>query len=117
MNFTDLLVIVGGALVWLGIFAAIFSMLKRDPYFMWISYGVSTLGFWITFISQVLAGNHIWAIIFGIDALVGMYLWWKGRNNRKRGKALARLGAKSRAIINAMVEKLTPSPIPSPVRG
>jgi hypothetical protein len=117
MKFADLTFIAGGVLAWLTLLTLIFSLLKHDPHLAWISSGILALGSWLVFISQVLTGNHIYAIFFGFSALFSTYLWWKGRNNRKRGKALTRLGAKSRAIIDSMVERLTPSPIPSPVQG
>lgn len=62
----------------------------------------------------VIDASLMWAVIYGLFAAYFTWLWWRGRRNGRRRKALKDLGAKSRARIEAMVRQMSPSPIPAP---
>jgi thiol:disulfide interchange protein len=63
----------------------------------------------------VLAVNHYWygEAGAGVMAVVGAVIWWHRRKKRRRAAAL--LGAKSRALRDALVRRARQSARPRPV--
>ena len=62
-------------------------------------------------------GHHVWWVAAVLTA-VGVYTlrrWWRNRRNRKRRKVAALLGAKSRALRDALVRKAREAAKPKPV--
>jgi hypothetical protein len=78
------------------------------------TYGLWALGSLALFVANVLDGSMGWVIFQGSCAVIYAWLWWRGRRNGRMKKAAKELGAKSRARVEALVEQLTPSPIPTP---
>ncbi|GAA4626721.1 hypothetical protein GCM10023196_036110 [Actinoallomurus vinaceus] len=79
-----------------------------------LAYGLYAIGNWLSFIYQAVGGDLGWAVFDGSLAAFYTWLWWRGRRNG-RGKRVAKeLGAKSRARIEVMARRMTPSPIPTP---
>jgi hypothetical protein len=66
------------------------------------------------FIAELLDGAVVGAVINGSIAAVCAYLWWKGRRNGKWKRAARELGAKSKARVEALLENMSPSPVPAP---
>lgn len=79
-----------------------------------ILYAVSS---WMQFVAFTIQGHHFGATVLGLLGAYWTWQWWKNRRNGRGRKALKDLGAKSRARIEALVEQMTPSPIPSPAGG
>ena len=78
-----------------------------------------TYGFWALSatgfcVYDVITGNTGWAVFQGCLAAYWAWMWWRGRRKGRMKKAAKELGAKSRARIDALVERLSPSPIPTP---
>lgn len=72
---------------------------------------------WMAFVASLLIGDLIDAAIFGAGAALATWFWWKHRRKGRGRKALRELGDKSRRRIQALVDNLTPSPVPSPAGG
>lgn len=64
---------------------------------------------------DVLGGRWGWAAVQSAAAVFSAWSWWKDRRNRRRRRALALLGAKSRAVRDAMVARVRESGRPRPV--
>lgn len=79
--------------------------------------GLMALGNWILFLNAVAVENHFGIAINGLAGVLSTYLWWKNGGGRKGRKAARELGAKSKARVQALVDQMTPSPIPSPAGG
>ncbi|WP_141576199.1 hypothetical protein [Actinomadura sp. WMMA1423] len=79
-----------------------------------IADGFYALGLWLAFIANVIDVSPVWSAIYGLAAAYYTWRWWKNRRNGRGRKALRELGAKSRARVQALVDRMTPSPIPSP---
>jgi hypothetical protein len=69
------------------------------------------------FVGELVDGAVVGAVINGSCAAVCAYLWWKGRRKGGWRRAARELGAKSKARVEALVEQMTRSPIPSPASG
>lgn len=80
-------------------------------------HGLLAIANWIMFAAQVLNGDRVWAAIHGLLAVYMTWSWWRNRPKGRGRKALRELGAKSRARVQALVDRVTPSPIPSPAGG
>lgn len=76
--------------------------------------GLLAAGSWLAWITCVMEQLMAPGVVFGAEAAYFTYLWWKKRKGRGK-KALKQLGAKSRALVEALVRQMTP--IPSPVGG
>jgi hypothetical protein len=77
-----------------------------------------TYGFWALsatafFIVNVATGSIGWAVFQGSLAAYWAWQWWRGRRKGRMKKAAKALGAKSKARIDALVDRLSPSPIPA----
>lgn len=114
MTFTALLNILGYPLTGIGLACFVRGAVRGDAYLSWIATGFYAVAFWMWFIVDVIQGHRIGVAIQGFFALWNTYQWWKNRRNRKRGRVGLALGEKSKAVVDAMVAKLKPSPIPSP---
>lgn len=66
---------------------------------------------------NVAEGSPVRAAIHAAVAAVCGFLWWINRRKGRMKRAARELGEKSRARVQALVEQMTPSPIPSPVGG
>lgn len=55
----------------------------------------------------------VWAGIAGVNMLIAVYLWWRKRNKRKR--APRAYGAKSRALVTALIRRAREHARPRPV--
>jgi hypothetical protein len=82
-------------------------------YLGWVSSaGCGTLSF-------LIQGPRVWAPLDGANVCLAVFLWWLSRRRRKR--APRAYGAKSRALVAAVVarmrETLKPRPILRPVPG
>lgn len=80
-----------------------------------ITYGLFAIGYWLGFLGSVMEANPLGAVLYGLLAAFFTWLWWKGRRKGRGRRALRELGDKSRRRIRALVDQITPSPIPSPV--
>ena len=59
-------------------------------------------------------GEHpVWTVIAGANAGLAAYLWWRKRKRRKR--APRAYGAKSRALVQALVRRAREQARPRPV--
>lgn len=102
---------------WAGIIVGFALQWSPNPYIIWIGYGIAgtfcTMAYFIAYVQHayIAAGVNIFFAAFNL------YQFWKNRNDRKRRKKLQELGNKSKKIIKKMVDSLTPSPIPPPVRN
>lgn len=78
------------------------------------SYGLMAAGSLMFSLSAVVSRSVGFAAFQA--GLTGIYawLWWKGRRRGRMKKAAKELGEKSRARVQALVDQLTPSPIPTP---
>src|SRR6266498_5768978 len=75
--------------------------------------------------SLIMVGVSVYFLIWDHDlgsagiwafwAVWSAYMWWKNRRKGGWKKAARRIGAKSKAWVEALVRQITPSPIPSPV--
>lgn len=81
-----------------------------------VFYGLNAIMLWVMFAASVLT---VWpgAFVWGGAAALYTYLWWKHRRKGGWKKGARELGEKSKARVQALVEQMTPSPIPSPVGG
>lgn len=77
------------------------------------SHGAFAVANWLLFIGDVMREEALWAALAGPCAVLFTWLWWKNRRKGNGRKALKQLGEKSRARVAALVERMTPSPIPS----
>ncbi|MFV2172265.1 hypothetical protein ACFHW2_12230 [Actinomadura sp. LOL_016] len=75
------------------------------------------IGFWLAFIACAVSQDVFRTAFFGSGAVLFTWLWWKNRPRGRGRRALRELGAKSRARVRALADRMTPSPIPSPVGG
>lgn len=116
MTAADILLGIGMVPIAIGWATMLVSILRHDSYLNWISAGCFAAGSWIWLTAAVLERHPVSIAINGVMAIWNTYWWWKNRHNRKRRNASRMLGAKSRAVVEEMVAKLTPSPIPSPTR-
>lgn len=78
------------------------------------SYAVFAVANGLCWVGNAVDGNILGEILSGAPAVVFAWLWWRNRPRGKGRKALRELGAKSKARVEALVERLTRSPIPSP---
>jgi hypothetical protein len=117
MTFVDFLWAAGGASIAVGFWLFIRAQLQNDDDLHHLSNGAYAIGYWILLVASALDHERIGVAIDVFFAILNTYLWWKNRKNRKRRKASQSLGAKTRAIIEGMARKLTPSPIPTPTGG
>lgn len=90
------------------------GVLRADPDMEHIAYGLYVVGCALSFIGNVLDGSHGWAAFWGVLAAYFAWRWWKNRRKGRGKKALKELGDKSRRRVQALVDQMTPSPIPSP---
>lgn len=73
------------------------------------------IAFWMYFVSDVIAGSPTFLTVGqGLFAAFYTWLWWRNRRKGRWKRAAKELGAKSRARVEALVEQMTPSPIPVP---
>jgi hypothetical protein len=82
-----------------------------------LGHGFAAVGFWLLFLLEVLERSPRFAALYLLLAAYATYLWWKNRRKGRGKKALKALGAKSRALVQALVRRMTQSPIPSPAEG
>jgi hypothetical protein len=78
------------------------------------------LGEWALYFSNWLQHEYVWMWISLALAVLWTYQWWKSRDkddDGKRKKVLKEWGEKSKEAIRKMVDSITPSPIPSPVKS
>lgn len=78
-----------------------------------------TYGFWALSatafcVYDVVTSSTGWAVFQGSLAAYWAWKWWQGRRKGRMKRAAKELGAKSRARVEALVERLSPSPIPVP---
>jgi hypothetical protein len=66
------------------------------------------------FVAAVVDGSTIAAVIQGFFAAAFAWLWWRNGGGRGMKKATKSLGAKSKARVDALAERIEPSPIPAP---
>ena len=82
-------------------------------YLYWVSAAA------VVVICALFAGLWLWAGVATANGAVAVFLWWLSRRKRKRAPKLA--GAKSKAILAALVktmrESLKPRPVLRPVPG
>jgi len=117
MTFAEFLWVTGGVLIAAGFGLVIRGLFTGDLESHHLSNGAYAIGYWTWFVAAALGHDQFAMAIDGFFGALNTYLWWRNRKNRKRRKALQSLGAKARAIIEGMVAKLTPSPIPTPTGG
>jgi hypothetical protein len=67
-------------------------------------------------VAGVIAHHHLLTALCTFNAAAAIWMWWNGGGGRRTRKAARQLGAKSKARITAMARRMSPSPIPSPVR-
>lgn len=72
------------------------------------------IGAWLVFVACLMVGAIYPAAVFGVLAVLATRRWWNGRRKGRGRKALKELGDKSRRRVQALVDRMTPSPIPSP---
>jgi hypothetical protein len=95
--------------LWAGFWACVRRRLPvlYSPYLAWaITAAVCVIGYGI-------AGEFVPAAISAFHVMLALVLWWLSRRRRKRAPKLA--GAKSRALLAAVVAKLRESLKPRPV--
>jgi hypothetical protein len=77
-------------------------------------------GFGLFFVGDVIRGARVSAVIDGVLAGLFALAWWRGHRKDRR-KALDAIGAKSRALRDALVrrarEAARPRPVLRPQRG
>lgn len=66
-------------------------------------------------IANMINGDIGLAIFNGSLAAIIAILWWRRGGGKRTKKAARHLGEKSKARVQALVEQMTPSPVPSPV--
>lgn len=83
-----------------------------DDRVFWGSYAII---YSAAFVVAAAEGDWAGCAVDAFWFVVAAYLWW--RNRRKGGwkRAARELGAKSQARVEALLENMSPSPIPSPV--
>ena len=79
--------------------------------------GLGAVSFTLVAAGDALVGQYLWAAVGAIAAIWCAIDWWHNRRNGKWKRAARALGAKSKARVEALIENMTPSPIPSPVGG
>lgn len=80
-------------------------------------YACYAVAWWVMFVAQVMKGETLWATLNGLLAAAYTVAWWHNRRKGRGKKALKEQGDKSRRRVQALVDQMTPSPIPSPVGG
>jgi hypothetical protein len=89
----------------------------------WPEWAANTAGAAVLAASAATQGQWAWMAAMILTAIGSAWVWWHHWKRRKRRRALAMLGAKSRALIAAMVRTmrrerkpsrvLRPHPVPS----
>lgn len=97
-----------------GLYYGLLVGMRRRVELKSTSYAWYAAGWWLGFISSVMDTSPPWTAITGLIAAIYTWLWWKNRRKGRGRRALRELGDKSRRRVAALVEQMTPSPIPSP---
>lgn len=114
MNLADAIFWTGASLVFAALGVVISSIFRPSPESDHLSDGLYAVGYGLCFLSSVMDADPISAVVFGLIAAFHARRWWKNRRNGRGRRALRELGDKSRRRIQALVDQMTPSPIPSP---
>lgn len=114
MNLADAIGWAGTAFCLPAFYLVLSSVFHPNPERAHIGNGLYAIGNWLSFLAKVMDTSPGWAAFFGLLATWFTWLWWKNRRKGRGRKALRELGAKSRARVQALVDQMTPSPIPSP---
>lgn len=77
-------------------------------------YGLCALGCWGSYIADQFTETGLYTPISGALAMLYTWLWWRDGGGRGGKRAARELGAKSWALIRGLVERVSPSPAPSP---
>lgn len=96
------------------ILGAFYLLVRRDET---AALGAYAIAGWLAFLSNVIDWSPRWSTWCGLLAAFCTYQWWKNRRNGRWKRAARQLGAKSKARVQALVRRITPSPIPSPAGG
>lgn len=76
--------------------------------------GLLAVGLGMATAANLLDGSYVLAVITGTGAVIAAWLWWKNRRRRK-DRAARSMGAKSRALVAALVRKAREAARPRPV--
>lgn len=117
MNLADTLGWVAAGFVIGGGCLSISTVFRPAPEQDHIADGLYAVGLWIGFIANVIDTSPVWAAVYGLGAAYYTWRWWKNRRNGRMRKALRELGAKSRAKVQVLVDRITRSPAPAPSGG
>lgn len=90
------------------------ARITRSGPLLHMAHGLTAAGSWIAFAATANAQDLVANAFFGGFAIVSTLLWWMTRRRGRRRRSPRELGHKSRVLIHAMVERMTPSPIPAP---
>lgn len=112
MNMITLVLIGVGA--GLAVFGAIWWRLGDNKA---LAFGLMAAGCWLEVLYAAIAHLPVAAVEYGALAAYWTWRWWKHRRGGRKKRTAKALGAKSRARIQALVRRMTPSPIPSPAGG
>lgn len=118
MSIHSFLLSTGIGLAAAGFLRFLLAVLRRDFSPDPVTWAYYAIGNWTLCASAVIDHSPLAASLDAVLAAFYTYRWWKDRDqDGKRRKALREIGAKSRARIAALVENMTPSPVPSPSGG
>lgn len=94
---------------------------SRSPLFAVWWYGALTILSVAVSALEMAAGEWGWGLWTAVCAVANGVMWWNSRNRRRRKRAAALIGAKSRAVRDALVRKVreraTPRRVLRPVPG
>lgn len=71
----------------------------------------------LCFVADVMDHAVIGQAIQCVVGVLNAWLWWRNGGGGRFKRAARELGEKSKARVQALVEQMTPSPIPSPAGG
>ncbi|WP_433233922.1 hypothetical protein [Actinomadura nitritigenes] len=119
MSLADAISLCGNGAVLMGFFYALIDIFKPhlSPEAKSLCAAWYAAGWWLFFLAEVMKGEPFWSTVDGTIAALYTRSWWNNRPKGRGRKALRELGDKSRRRIQALVDNLTPSPVPSPAGG
>lgn len=74
--------------------------------------GAFAIACWMFFLSNVMAENVFQTIVNGLVAVLFTWSWWNNRRGGGRRHARRELGDKSRRLLEALSDRVTPPPAP-----
>ena len=82
-----------------------------------VYYGTAAVLVALHTLADLVAGNAMSSVVGAVATSYFAVLWWRNRRKGRGRRVAKQLGAKSRALVEALVENMTRSPIPSPAGG